>query len=67
MIKIHKEEATMLVITFSLGIVVGIVLIIGFLRLTATTNPAGCILALGGLIFLLFWFGLVIPGLISAD
>lgn len=56
----------MLVITFGLGIVVGIALIIGFLRLTATTNPAGCILALGGLILLLFWFGLVIPWLVLA-
>ncbi len=56
----------MLVMTFTLGIIVGITLVVGLLRLTATTNPAGCIAALGGLVFFIVGLGLVIPWLILA-
>lgn len=56
----------MLVITFGLGVVVGAALVISLLRLTATTNPAGCIVALYILVLLIFGLGLVIPWLILA-
>lgn len=56
----------MLVVTFGLGVIAGVGVIIGLLRLTATTNPAGCVLALGSLVFLIFWLALVIPWFILA-
>lgn len=56
----------MLVITFVLGVIVGVAIIIGLLRMTATTDPTGCIVVFGGLLFLIIWMLLVIPWLFLA-
>jgi hypothetical protein len=56
----------MLVITFVLGVIVGVAIIIGLLRMTATTDPTGCIVVFGSLLFLIIWMLLVIPWLFVA-
>ncbi|GIK36944.1 MAG: hypothetical protein BroJett011_07770 [Chloroflexota bacterium] len=61
------EEVAMLLIAFGLGVVIGVAIVMGLLRLTATTNPAGCMLVFGGFFFLLFWFLLVMPWFLWVD
>lgn len=51
----------MLVITFVFGVIVGVAIIIGLLRMTATTDPTGCIVVFGSLLFLILWMLLAIP------
>lgn len=50
-----NNEETAMLITFGLGIVVGIVIVIGLLRMTCQEEPTGCIILLGSLCFLLCW------------
>ena len=56
----------MLAIAFGFGVIIGAVIIIGLLRMTATTDPTGCIVVFGSLLFLIIWMLLVIPWLFLA-
>ena len=61
-----QRGGKMLIIALGLGVIIGVAVIIGLLRLTATTNPTGCILVFGSLLFLLLWMLLVTPWLLLA-
>lgn len=56
----------MLVIAFGFGVIMGAVIIISLLQMTATTDPTGCIVVFGSLLFLIIWMLLVIPWLFLA-
>jgi hypothetical protein len=49
---------------FGLGIVTGILIVVGILRLTMREEPTGCLIVFGGL-FLLLLLILIIPQLVT--
>lgn len=48
-----------MLITFGIGIVVGLLLIVGVIKLTMGENPTGCMVLFGLLIFFVFWSALL--------
>ncbi|MCB0213003.1 MAG: hypothetical protein KDJ52_26910 [Anaerolineae bacterium] len=44
-----------------LGIVMGIFIVVAILRATMSTDPTGCILIFGSLIFIVVWLVIFIP------
>ena len=51
---------------FGIGVVVGILLVVGVLKLTMREEPTGCLVVFGGLFLLLFLL-LIVPPLLMGN
>jgi hypothetical protein len=60
MLTLEVKEVIMVVI-FGLGLVVGVLVVLGLLRLTAQAEPTGCIILLCTLAVLVCWALLLLP------
>ncbi|MCB0193104.1 MAG: hypothetical protein KDJ65_14265 [Anaerolineae bacterium] len=48
-------------VMLGLGIVIGILIVVAVLRATMSTDPTGCILVFGSIIFIVVWLLIFIP------
>ena len=53
-----------MLLMFGLGIVIGVFIVVGLLRATMSTDPTGCILVFGSIIFLVVWLVIFVPWLV---
>lgn len=53
-----------MLLMFSLGIFIGVFMVIGLLRATMSTDPTGCISVFGSIMFVVVWLVIFVPWLI---
>ena len=51
---------------FGMGVVMGVLAVIGLLRLTMREEPTGCVVVFGSLIFLIFLALIIVPRMVLA-
>jgi len=61
---VAEERSGQMLLMLGLGIVIGILVVVAVVKATMRTEPTGCILVFGSIIFILVWLVIVILWLV---